>query len=109
MPEVSASNLIGRILERFPAVYRPTRVEALGNAGGFSGAWLWKVQTELGAYCLRAWPGEHPTPAELSLIHGVLEHVGRQGPRFVPAPVRTETGETFVRHGGRVWGLARWG
>ena len=69
-------------------------IESLGNAGGFSGARLWRIRSDDKCYCLRRWPREHPSRQRLSFIHRVLRHVASQGVEFVPIPLETRSGET---------------
>jgi homoserine kinase type II len=102
------SDLLEPIWSQFSDVCRPTSVESLGNCGGFSGARLWLADTPLGRLCLRAWPTEQPSERQLEFIHATLRRVRGQGLSFVPAPLRTQDGETFVRYDGCLWELAPW-
>ena len=86
----------------------PDEVECLSNAGGFSGARLWRARSARGAFCLRRWPAEHPSPARLAWIHAVIEHAARQDLVPLATPVATNRGDTFVREGGHLWELTRW-
>src|SRR5581483_1778660 len=84
------------------------RVEAVVNAGGWSGSRLWRVVDEAdGQYCLRRWPKEHPTPERLRLIHAVLGLVSFEMP-IVAFPFRTATGSTVVECSGERWELTHW-
>jgi Ser/Thr protein kinase RdoA (MazF antagonist) len=96
------------VFDRFAAALRPTWVEALGNHGGFSGARLWRVHAPAGRFCLRAWPPGQPGPGAIDFMHGLLDHLSRQGIRFVPAPLRTIDGVTYIQHLGRYWQLEPW-
>jgi Ser/Thr protein kinase RdoA (MazF antagonist) len=87
------------VLCQFPI--RAVAVHALGNHGGFSGARLWRVETEAGAFCLRAWP---PLSSErLHGIHGLMRTATAAGLAFVPVVV----GEP-VEHEYRLWDLTTW-
>jgi homoserine kinase type II len=102
------SNELGQVLAHYPPDCRPSNVEPLGSAGGYSGARLWRLAAPRGPLCLRRWPPEHPTPERLQYIHAVLRHVGRSGIALLPIPVTTVTGETFVGHAGHLWELTVW-
>lgn len=82
--------------------------EALGGAGGFSGARFWRLAAASGTWCVRRWPREHPSPERLRFIHAVLDHVFRRGFVLVPRPLRTRSGATFVELDGRLWEVAPW-
>jgi Ser/Thr protein kinase RdoA (MazF antagonist) len=99
---------ISRILKNYPTDCQPTAVEALGSAGGLSGARFWRIVAPRGALVLRCWPIEHPTPAGLGFIHAVLRHVAGRGVDFLPIPLPTTNGDSFVRVAGRLWELAPW-
>jgi len=58
--------------------------------------------------CLRKWPRPHPSRERLDFIHAVLLHVASQGITYVPAPVATVDGRTYVEHIGHRWELTRW-
>ena len=85
-----------------------TGVEFLGNAGGFSGAAFWRCRTPRGDYCLRRWPTGTPTPWRLRFIHAVLDHASRHGISYVPNPIITRSGQSFVDDGQRLWELTPW-
>jgi Ser/Thr protein kinase RdoA (MazF antagonist) len=84
------------------------QIERLGNAGGWSGSRLWRVNGSDGSgFCLRRWPQEHPTPERLRLIHAVLGLVGPQM-LIVAEPLLSNAGTTFVEHARHLWELTRW-
>jgi Ser/Thr protein kinase RdoA (MazF antagonist) len=99
----------GLVIERYPLVLAGANaVQALGNAGGWSGSRLWRIAAADGnSYCLRRWPVEHPTAERLRFIHEVLLHVGARLP-VVSQPLRTNRDETFVRFQEHFWELNRW-
>jgi homoserine kinase type II len=99
---------ISQILNQYPPDCQPTRVEPLGSAGGMSGAQFWRVGAPRGVLLLRRWPLEHPTPDHLRLVHAVLQYAAWRGIEFVPVPICTAAGETFVRYGGYLWEIALW-
>jgi homoserine kinase type II len=90
-----------------------------------SGAQFWRIDARTGVdgsqvmrrapdpapactLILRRWPIEHPTPQRLQFIHAVLDHLARRGLSFIPAPIRTANGESFLHHAGHLWELAPW-
>lgn len=78
-----------------------TTVRPLGNAGGFSGARLWRVDTSMGESCLRAWPTGRTT-AELFTIHHLMRTACDAGLAFVPRPFAA------TDLAGRAWDLTEW-
>lgn len=97
-----------KILDFYPPDCQPTRIEALGSAGGLSGALFWRIVAPRGILMLRCWPIEHPSPQGLEFIHAVLRHSAAHGMSILPVPLGTSRGESFVRHQGRLWELAPW-
>lgn len=83
-------------------------LEPLGNAGGFSGARFWRLTWAGRPLCLRRWPGEHPNCERLQWIHDVLQHVQHRGISYVPVPLRTAQGASFVEALGHLWELTPW-
>src|SRR5205823_4936419 len=55
--------------------------------------------------CLRAWPAD-VTPPRLAAIHAAM-HLAR-GLDFVPQPLPTTNGPTWVQHAGRLFDLTTW-
>jgi homoserine kinase type II len=86
----------------------PLAVEFLGNAGGFSGARLWRIRTLNESWCLRAWPPDGIDADRLSHIHRWMSAPRRAGLTFVPRVMRTTGQATWQRHGGRYWDLTDW-
>ncbi len=61
------------VLDRYPASIRPTSPpRPLGNAGGLSGARLWRFDSGRGPLVLRCWPTDGPDLARLEWIHACL-------------------------------------
>jgi Ser/Thr protein kinase RdoA (MazF antagonist) len=81
---------------------------SLGSAGGFSGAWFWRVATPTVSLCLRRWPAEHPSPARLESIHRIVRHVYQQGVTEVPVPLVSREGHTMVQQNDHLWELTPW-
>src|SRR4051794_7668951 len=81
------------VLAGFPADARPlTTPEPLGNAGGASGARLWRLVAGRGTLVARAWPPDGPGLEALEQIHGWLAEVESLG--FAPVPVPGLDGRT---------------
>ncbi|HJQ81210.1 MAG TPA: phosphotransferase [Lacipirellulaceae bacterium] len=105
---------VNQVLNHYPPDCQPAQVEALGSAGGMSGAQFWRI-TVRGSpeptqrmLCLRRWPIEHPSPQRLAFIHAVLQHAAGGGISFIPVPIASHTGESFVLHAGYLWQLEPW-
>jgi len=96
------------VLNRYPVAFQRAEIEPLGAAGGMSGARLWGITGSQGLHVLRRWPSEHPPADQLQFIHDVLRHAARKGALFLPLPVATTDGRTFVAHGGHLWQLEPW-
>ena len=97
------------VLSQYPDDCQPTSIQSLGNAGGFSGAQLWKLQTPRGELCLRRWPAEHPSIKRLSYIHTVASYAVLQGHPCIPAPISTKDEPSIAfcsDH--RLWELTPW-
>lgn len=95
------------------AMYRPAvagaRWTALGSAGGFSGARLWRgVSADGQAFCLKV----HPPAADAGrlerVIHRWMATARAAGLDFVPAVERTRDGRTAVELSGRTWDVTAW-
>jgi len=95
------------LLARYPRSLQPLdQPEALGGAGGLSGAQLWRYRCEAGLLVLRAWPRPGPGRAQLERIHHWLSMAVDLG--FIPAPLPDRAGRTLQEHDGRFWELAPW-
>jgi homoserine kinase type II len=101
-------NEIAPIFAQYPPDCRPSVVDFLTNAGGLSGARIWRIVAPRGTLALRCWPIEHPTPERLQFIHAALRHAAARGVAFLPVPLTTTDGATFVNHTGQLWELAPW-
>jgi homoserine kinase type II len=101
-------NQVRKVLERYPADCQAPEIESLGSAGGMSGAQFWRWESPRGRLGLRRWPSEHPTPDGLRFIHSVLRSIYASGLVFVPVPVVTIDGASFVQHDKHLWELAPW-
>lgn len=95
------------VLALYPSSIRPIGPPVfMGNAGGGSGARLWKFATAQGPLVARAWPPEHPNRPTLAQIHGWLARASRLG--FIPVPIAGLDGGTIQGRGGRLWEVTPW-
>lgn len=102
------------ILSKYPQLTLQSAIP-LGNAGGFSGARIWKLTTkDSQVFCLRQWPQAHPTHSQLDWHHRVLRHVHSAGLTCVPVPIHNQDGSTICpsretsQGGGPFWEVSPW-
>ena len=97
---------LASVVASYPAVYRPlSPPESLGNAGGMSGARLWRYPSTAGLLVVRAWPmGVDRT--QIELIHSWLKHAEKLC--VVPIPLSANGGRTVQEHGGVCWEVCPW-
>lgn len=108
VPLMSNSMDLSPILAGYPTIGQPIEVQALGGAGGFSGARFWRIITQQGTFCLRRWPVEYPREDELRFMHAVLGHASARGFDVAAIPVQNAEGGTFVSCLDYLWELAPW-
>ncbi|CAN5883823.1 hypothetical protein BH23PLA1_BH23PLA1_00640 [soil metagenome] len=97
------------LLSRYPERMRPlSPPEPLGNAGGLSGAKIWRFHSAHGPLMIRAWPPDGPGPEAVQQIHGWIAEAGRLGWVPLPVPLPTRLGQTVHRLAGRTWELSPW-
>jgi homoserine kinase type II len=95
------------VLARYPAIVRPCgSLEALGGAGGGSGARLWRFPTGRGTLVARLWPPEWPDRTTLERIHRWLDLVSDL--EFVPVPLEAHDGRTVQELRRGLWELSPW-
>ncbi len=99
---------IHTIVRQYPANFQCDRAEPLGAAGGMSGAQFWQLDAPAGKLVLRRWPEEHPPADQLRFIHEALFHAASRGISFVPTPILTTTGRSFIPFEGHLWELMPW-
>jgi Ser/Thr protein kinase RdoA (MazF antagonist) len=92
---------------RFPAFCRQGTLTPLGNHGGFSGAFLWRIDGPAGPLCLRAWPS-HETWPRLLFRHRLMTLARQNGLAFVPMIFAALDGASAVEHAGRLWEMTEW-
>lgn len=98
---------LASILARYPPSARPTREPtALGNAGGLSGARIWRFESHRGPLAARLWPGADFDRAAIERIHGWLSRAAHLG--FVPVPIAGRDGRTVQQEGGHLWEVVPW-
>ena len=81
-------------------------VEPLGNAGGFSGASLWRVSALQRQFCLRRWPSSGHSP-NYSWLHEVLR-LSLDAGVPVASPIVSRSGQTLLNLRGRCFELSPW-
>src|SRR5438105_3737148 len=94
------------VLRRFGLPAAPA--VPLGSGGGFSGARLWRVCTDRGEFCLKAWPPGGTNPQRHAEIVRLTRSARQAGLTFVPLLMPTAGGEAQVEFADRLWDLADW-
>ncbi len=92
---------------RYSSFGRQGTITLLANHGGFSGAFLWRIDGPAGPLCLRAWPPYETWP-QLLFRHRLMLQARRSGLIFVPMIFPTLDGTTAVEYAGRLWELTEW-
>ena len=96
-----------RLLALYPAGARPLNPSSsLGNAGGGSGAKLWRFDSGLGPLVARAWPIDGPGTPALLRIHGWLARLADLD--FIPVPIAARDGRTLPVFDAQSWEIAPW-
>ena len=107
------SDSIIRVLQNYDIGYTASnpnsqKIEALGSAGGFSGAEFWKVTVGAIKYCVRRWPKNKPTRSQADVIYPTLEYVRRHSDLPLAFPIQTVHGKPTCREDNAHWELSRW-
>jgi Ser/Thr protein kinase RdoA (MazF antagonist) len=105
---MTSDSAVFNVLSNYTALPRDVQAKRMGGGGGFSGSQIWQVTAAGRVYCLRQWPQEHPDRGRLTFIHYVLRLAADKGLPFVPAPLQSATGATFIENQGRFWELTPW-
>ena len=107
------SDSIIRVLQNYDIGYAASNpnsqeIEALGSAGGFSGAEFWKITVGASKYCVRRWPNSKPTRSQADVIYPTLKYVRRHSDLPLAFPIQTVHGESMCRADNAHWELSRW-
>jgi Ser/Thr protein kinase RdoA (MazF antagonist) len=108
---MSLPSTFDRIARDVIAHYPPALVAAswtpLGNAGGFSGARIWRGElADQRCFCLRAWPFGRISEGQLRGIHSAIAACRLPiVPELVPL---WGSQETLVHCGGQLWEITSW-
>ena len=99
----------GEIVTEYGSEFRQSHIALIpGESGGFSGAVVWQVETDLRRLALRATCIEHVDRERLAELHRLLAFLSRSGFALMPAPIANPQGETFFARRGRIWQLEPW-
>jgi Ser/Thr protein kinase RdoA (MazF antagonist) len=96
-----------RLTALYPAQARPLGPPMpLGNAGGLSGARLWRFDSGSGPTVARAWPLDGPRPDALRGIHAWLARLADL--EFIPVPLAALDGRTLIELDDVSWEVTPW-
>lgn len=73
-----------------------------------SGARVWRATTQKGSWAIRQWPPAGPPAEKIDWIHRVLGHAADRGLDFLPVPLKSDDGHTYISHDGAFWEVAKW-
>ena len=95
------------LLARYPPHIQPlSELKPQGNAGGYSGARLWRFRASSGEFVLRSWPPHGPSRAQLENIHRWLFLTSETG--LTPVPVRDMSARSLQEFEGTFWEITPW-
>jgi Ser/Thr protein kinase RdoA (MazF antagonist) len=97
-----------RILKTHYPAFASAGSVAPAETSGFSGAAIFRVETDIGPFCLRRWPPGTMPASRLAGIHLLVAEVFQSGITVVPVPVMARSGVTFVEDAGAFWQLEPW-
>ncbi len=103
MPSLELASVLKRYAGRLQPLSPP---EYQGNAGGASGARLWRFRSAQGNLVLRCWPEPPPAREYVERIHEWLREASDLG--FLPVPFSSVDGRTAQEVEGRLWQLEPW-
>lgn len=95
------------LIARWPGCGRMQSVQQV-TAGGFSGAGVFRIQTEIGDFALRQWPDESLPTDRIRELHRFLRFLQQSGIEFVAVPRAADSGDTIVSFHGSRWQLEPW-
>lgn len=102
-------NSLSQLLSRYPPWAQPvTAMTPLGNAGGLSGAALWRYSASIGELAIRAWPVGGTTFAHVLTVHGWLREAADPDRLPIPVPLAGLDEQTACQLDGRCWEIAPW-
>ena len=110
MAELQEQGDVKQVLAHYPQVVSRTAGEALGNAGGLSGAQIWRVSDSEScrSLCVRRWPRSHPSAECLLWIHRVIGTARTRGCQFLPEVLLNRHGQSMVHLDGYLWEVTTW-
>jgi Ser/Thr protein kinase RdoA (MazF antagonist) len=97
-----------QVLARFDFAQPTFGLVSYGNAGGFSGARLWRAKSVAGDICLRAWPTGAISSSRLQAVHDLMRAASGAGLQFVPRLLKTCTNSSWLAEAGRLWEASSW-
>jgi hypothetical protein len=96
------------VLSAYPAECRPRTTSPPGETGGFSGAVIVRLETDLGPLCLRGWPKQSLPSERILGLHRLLRFAFDAGLKEIAVPIRALNGETLVHCHSQDWQLEPW-
>ncbi|MCA9071349.1 MAG: phosphotransferase, partial [Planctomycetaceae bacterium] len=96
------------VFAAYPKSYFPRQWGTPDTAEGFSGASIYRLETDAGVFCLRGWPAGGLPKVRILGLHCLLKHVFAAGVAQVAVPVPALNGETLVTCNNQNWQLEPW-
>ncbi|MCA9038967.1 MAG: phosphotransferase [Planctomycetaceae bacterium] len=105
-----SSSQLSPILASYGLVAQPAEPQPCQVYRGFSGAEVYRVETNRGPVALRKWPQESPPRERILSLHRLLRHLHKVGLKTIAVPFSTEQGadQTLVHFRGSTWQCEQW-
>ena len=100
--------MIESVLEEFN-FRTDSKITPLGNAGGFSGSEIWRIDSPLrGTFCLKRWPRQFQDQSRIEWIHKVLIFASINGCPEIAKPINTRSQKSFHYQYETIWEMTAW-
>src|SRR6059058_1529096 len=96
------------VLSQYPSELLAADCEYQSDAGGLSGARLWRLRASRGDWCLKAHPVATTSAEQLVFGHRLMHIARDMGLHFITAVLPTRAGQTHVASGGWLWDVTTW-
>jgi len=100
--------MLEQILQQFDLTCSDEQLNSMQQYQGFSGALVYRIDSDQGVFALRRWPENSLPRARLQGLHRLLEHLHSSGLTQVAVPRKVSQSSALLKHQGALWQCEPW-